>query len=138
MGFFRTTWRVVQCVASLGGTECIRSQQERHAELIREYEVIRSRIGEQYTTLIAEIREVKKRVRIARRSLKRAARLLRQFNPEVGRTKEPTSGSDLLFKSQALAGRMGSRTTIDGDLAILAGAAAGTAIAASSWGWFKS
>jgi hypothetical protein len=134
MGFLGTTWRVVQCVTSLGGTELIRCQEERRAELIREYEVIRSRIGEQNTVLIAEIREIKKQVRIARRKLKRAARLLRHFNLEVGRSKGPTSGTDLLRKSQTLTPRKASQSRIDPDLATLAGAAAGTAVAATSWG----
>jgi hypothetical protein len=134
MSFLGTAWRVVQGVTSLGGTERIRYQQERSRDLLREYEVIRSCIGQENTTLIAATGKVRKQVRIARRTLKRAARFLRHVASEVNQSRAADTGNDIAIKSQALAPRDSGYINIDGDLATLAGVAAGTAAAASSWG----
>ena len=134
MGFLKTSFRVFQDITSLGGTALLRQQQERYGPLLEQYNFIRSRIDEQKVKGAASAENVRKQVDISRLSLNRAAKLLRRLCSESNPSPQSKFLKDSVHSSKALASYQGGHSGIGVSRAVLAGASAGTAAAASSWG----
>ena len=121
-----------QGVTSLGGTERIRYYDQRYRELWDQYTRLCSRIDAGNTELLAEAKRLKVQVRAARKTLKRAARLLRQCQSKSDRSHISTTKNGIARKSNFVT--KASRVGLAPSWTTVAGGAAGTAFAATSWG----
>ena len=135
MGFFRSAFRVLGDVTSLGGTARIRHWSDKQGELLNTHRRLCASIDIENGELLRAVAELKKDVRRATTLLRKVGRML---DPLGQGRRALDSASPLKMNSAsnaALVGPQVSNDPISKELAITAGGLGlGTGTAVASWG----
>lgn len=135
MGFFRSAFRVLGDVTSLGGTARIRHWSDRQGELLNTYHRLCASINTENGEILRAVAELKKDVRRATKLLRKVGRML---DPLGQGRRALDSATPLKINSASEAALVGTKISgdpISKELAITAGGLGlGTGTAVAGWG----